>query len=347
MTVNHKSTLHWFLLAVILVILYAYPCEAQLSLVSTPTDGSARMIGMGSAVSALADDAGAFASNPAGLCFERSYVLSGMYSSLHGSLGTPLANRTWTGICVPISDFSVAANWVRFQSNDIRSHTSLLSSDIDQDEISVKNDLTRNFLTHYEDAMSLSVARNNILRIDWGWNQYILPVEFPIGATLRYTHASLNGSSATAWSADLATMMRINLRDMFFDDNYPYISASLSWKNVGAVALNWKSGRSDLYPSCSVLGIAVVQPLHGIESEVRVDYEHWTTITAGTRFGVEWKYRKFYFLRAGWCGPAFACGIGADLRFFTVDYAYQSSSENLLGDNHHFTIAFRLERLFL
>ncbi len=336
-----------FRVALVLFCLSLVHLHSQGTLVSSETVVGGRASAMGRAYCGLANDASAFAYNPSGLILEKSMVLSGQYSSLHGSLGTPLANQTWGGLHYAVDQWAVSANWVRFQSADQLTTPAIATDDLTAAERAIVASKANVFSPAYEDALSISIARQNIVKIDWGWNQYILPVEIPLGVTARYTHAALNGLGGKALSLDAAMMIRINLRDMFFSDEYPYLSFGWNWKNIGAAAMHWKSGRVDGYDSHTVVGFALIQPLESLESQVSIDYDHDNLGSAQERIGVEWRYRKYYNLRAGFYGSSFCCGVGADLRFFIVDYSFQASSNSILGLNHQLSLAFRLERLFL
>ncbi len=342
-----KHFLHSLLVLSSLLCLIPKSLLSQHLLYTNDAQISSRALGMGQAFCALANDASAFAYNPGGMVLEKSIVMSGMYASLHGSLGTPLANQTWGGLHYALTDWAVSANWIRYQSMDQLTNPRLDLSDLDVAENVVKTPRTNSFSPEYEDAISLSVARNNILRIDWGWNQYILPIEIPVGCTMRYTHGMINGLGGSSFSIDAGMLCRINLRDMFFSDDYPYVCFGWNWKNIGGSTMNWKSGQKDAFASHSVVGVSVIQPLESLESQLSIDYDHDSRSQASSRIGMEWTYRKYYSLRCGFYGSAFCAGIGADLRFFVVDYSYQSSSETILGVSHHLNLAFRLERLFL
>lgn len=337
-----------YTLCLALLLSLQYPVIAQNMLVTSSNCIGARSLGMGSAFAAVASDGTAFLFNPAGITLSSDYLLSGCYASKHGAIGQPLGNVAWGGINVPMNQWSASANWIRFQSADQQLNPDLSSiSSITQREKTIRQPTNQSFTTQSEDAFSVTVARQNVLKIDWGWNQYVLPIEIPVGLTLRHSRALNAGRLSTGWSLDAGVMMSINCRDMFFSDEYPYICFGWTLKNIGSTVMTSQSGHTDLYPFSSTIAFAVIQPLESLESEATLDYDHDTRDASSSRIGLEWKYRKFYFARIGLMGSNLCMGLGVDVRFFIIDYAYQFRSENNLGDTHQIQLAFRLQRLFL
>ncbi len=340
---------HWLICAHLVCVILGWSASlwAQPLLNGSDIAAGARQAGMGHAFCAMSDDASAFCSNVAGTAFETSTILSGSYTSLHGTIGTPLANLSWGGLQGTVQDISIGLNWLRLQSADQRIHPSYIGLNSQTVDSLLRSTAMQSFTPEYNDAFSMSAAHRFVLNIDWGWNQYVLPIEIPVGGTLRYEHAKLSTVDGHALSADLAFMIRLNLRDMFFDDTYPMVVFGYSVQNIGAASMRWDNSWSDASKAQQQLGWSIIQPLASLHSQLSIDYDVASSSSSPTRLGLEWKYRKVYSLRCGWMGSVFCAGLGADLQFFRIDYAYQHSSQTFLAENHQISLSFRLEHLFL
>lgn len=325
--------------------------EATSSLVTTDMPVGARSVGMGGAYTAVAADGSAFAWNSGGVSLNKNVIVSGMYGSHHGAIGTALANVLHCGAVIPLhdnlSDMVFSVDWLRFQATDQRLNPDLSGlNGLNEHEAAVKAAGTAQFAPQAQDAWCLSMARDNILTIDFGWSQYQLPIEFPIGLTARYLRATANGNSADGIAVDAGIMMRMNLKDMFFSDDYPRLSFSWALKNIGGTTLSWNTGHSDYFAYHYAVGIALTQPFPSLYGDMLLSYDYHSRDEGSSRIGAEWLFSKTYSLRLGIFDGALCCGAGVDLRFLVLDYAYQFSTQAMLGDIHRLNCSFRMEHIF-
>lgn len=315
------------------------------SFLEIPIGGKA--LGLGGAFTAVADDGTAFYWNPAGVSLVRNKLLSAMYSSQYGSIGSPGANFYFAGWTMPIGDIGVSANWIRLAINDIPLHADLREyTSLEQRYRLVKESQGGETFSDVEDAFLISFARNNKVELDLGWSYFKLPIEIPVGVNIKLLRQSLYDTEATGIGIDAGAMLRMNLKDFFFSEHWPEVTLAATVKDIGGTRLTWsQSQRVESVGASEAFGAALVQPLTAIDSRLTMSMDYSTRDADALSFGAELKYKRQFSFRAGLNDATVTLGAGVDFNFFDVDYAYLASSDTQLGQVHRLGLAFNFDKL--
>lgn len=353
MTIRRSTYRAWsgaFVVTVVMTVSNASMLRAQ----GTPYAGSfleipvgAKALGFGGAFTAIADDGSAFFWNPAGVSLVQSKLLSGMYSSQYGSIGSPGANFYFAGWTMPIAGLGVSANWIRFAVNDIPLHPDLRQyRSLEQRYQLVRAAQGGETFSDVEDAFLISFARNNKVNIDLGWSYFKMPLEIPIGVNVKLLRQNLYDNSATGIGIDAGAMIRVNLKDFFFSEDWPIVSIGASLRDIGGTRLTWsQTQRTEQIAATQSYGLAVIQPLAVIDSKLTMSLDLLVREPRALSFGAELKYKRQFSIRAGANESTMTVGAGVDFNFFDVDYAYLASSESQLGQVHRLGLAFNFDKL--
>jgi hypothetical protein len=308
----------------------------------------AKALGFGGAFTAIADDGTAFYWNPAGVSLVETKLLSGMYSSQYGSIGSPAANFYFAGWTMPIGSLGVSANWVRFAVNDIPLHPDLREyRSLEQRYRLVRQAQGGETFSDVEDAFIFTFARNTKVDLNLGWSYFNLPVEIPIGVNIKLLRQNLHDNSATGLGIDAGAMLRVNLRDFFFSEDWPTVAFAATLRDIGGTRLTWsQSQRTEEIGGTTTVGVAVVQPITAIDSRLTLSYDMAMRGVTSSSIGAELKYKRQFSVRGGINESTVTVGAGVDFNFFDVDYAYLASSESQLGQVHRLGLAFNFDKLF-
>ncbi len=334
------------------LLMAAAPASAQTtdryagSFLDIPLGGKA--LGLGGAFTALADDGTAFYWNPSGVSLVEKKLLSGMYSSQYGSIGSPLASYYFAGWSMPVRVINVSVNWIRFAVSDIPARPDLTQETSVQKryENVVKSAEDGETFSDTEDAFVFSFARNNKIDLSLGWSYFSIPVEIPVGVNLKLLRQSLYDADASAIGIDAGAMFRLNLKDLFFSDDWPTFSFGMTLKDIGGTRMTWnKTQRVEEIAGTTNYGFALIQPLKFIDSRATVAYDFDSREDEPGRVGLDVQYKKQFSFRVGMQRNALTVGAGVDFNFFDVDYAYLGYSATQLGGVHRLGLAFNFDKL--
>ncbi len=266
----------------------------------------ARALGMGSAFTAVADDASASYWNPAGLVSIGRPQLGAMHADL-----TLDRSYDYMGYAVPIGEkYAVAASYTRFSVDDIP-ETRLSSTDDDgngllDDPVLDGSGNVRIFgmFEDVEDNFTLSLAGRPMGGL-------------MVGANLKFLHQRLYDTSATGWGLDVGAIFRVSsrlkvgvaLRDLFSELDFG------SGLRTEDVPLTWSTGFAYRMPWDATLALDVVKTENS-DAFVRVGAEKWFM-------------NRRYALRVGSDDGEFTAGTSFSFSDWRFDYAYATSD---LGD---------------
>ncbi len=310
----------------------------------------ARALGIGGAYTAIADDGSGFFWNPSGTSLVERKLLSGMYSSQYGTIGAPLANYYFAGWTMPIKGFGISIDWIRLAVTDIPYHDDLtLIPSVEERYRLVRSEAGGDTFTDTEDAFFFSFARDNHVKLDLGWSYFSVPLEIPIGVNVKLIRQNLAENSASAIGVDAGAMLRINLKDFFFTDDWPMVSIGLALRDIGGSKLSWsETGHADEIAQSATFGLAVYQPIKPIDSRLILSVDRSGRYDGETSVGMELQYHRQFSFRAGFNRAAFAAGAGVDFNFFDIDYSYlapRDSEAGNLGNVHRLAVAFNFDSL--
>lgn len=307
----------------------------------------ARALGMGTASTAVADDAWGFFWNAAGLgLLPEGVLLSGMYSSQYGPLGSPLAHYFHTGLTISVAGLQLAGNWVRLTVPDLRHYPDLtrVLSPQEREEL-VRRAGGGDFIPNADDALWLTLARLFVVRVDFGWLRFVVPLEVPVGLNVKLVHERIAEHSASGMGLDIGAIVRVNLKDIAFDERWPRLALGLSLRDVGGTRLLWTTQRPHRIPPSTRWGLALTQPLEMWHMELTAAYDRDSRYGTSRHVGLEVLYRRSFALRLGWYAGVVTLGAGLDAGFLTADYAFMAESDTQLGSVHRLSVSVRLQRI--
>lgn len=307
----------------------------------------AKALALGGAFTALANDGSAFYWNPAGVALIENKLLSGMYSSQYGSIGTPLAGYYFAGWTMPVKTIGLSINWMRFAVTDIPYYDDLSKIPTAYERYKrIKSSPPSETFSDNEDLFSLSFAKNLTPSLDFGWSVSRVPIEIPVGANLKIIRQSVADNNATAIGIDFGFIVKINMQDIVLSDDWPIISGGVCIKDIGGSTLSWEQTKQEEeIRSVTNFGFSYQQPLKQYELKIIASYDHSGLYGGENKFGIEAEYRKQFSFRFGLNSSTLAVGAGVNFNFFDVDYAYLAPSSNQLGNVHRIGVSFNFDKL--
>jgi len=298
----------------------------------------AREVGLGQATMASVDDATAFHWNPAGLGMVRSFDAAASYSRLYAGL----ASHQMVAVGAAVDQrLRVGLSWVRLGVDNIPAYAPFPAfSDARSREEQAKQGPIGTF-GYSQNAAYLTVAWQTSREVALGWQYLTLPMELPIGATIKYLAVSAGDTiSGSAIGLDLGAQARFPLSRAFDNRLLGDMSLGLAIANVGRTRMTWDtpSRRGDTEPMQLRYGAAYEQPLAIIRSAVVLAMSG-----AGAKrgWGLEYRFLDELSLRMGKDmiaenGVSFGAGIG--WRGLRLDYALQRHD---LGITHRVSLHYR------
>jgi hypothetical protein len=277
-----------------------------------PVGGHA--LSMGAAYTAIANDESAFHWNPAGVSLLDHKYFGFMYSSEFGLPGSALANFFQFGMTYPMENASVALNWVRLGVGDMSHTPDLTGINITSErEKQVFNSFngTQDIFSDVQDAVVLSVARNNKFVVDWGWLYYSHPIEIPIGVNFKYIHQKV-GTFGTAQGIgiDAGMMLRFSLADYLLVPILGKVSVGLNVNDIGGTKLSWSTQHQQTVPMRIIGGTAYTQELSFINAVATLACDFGIHESEKPHFGLDVTYAENISVRLGLDQGDFAAGAG-------------------------------------
>jgi len=307
----------------------------------------ARALGMGTAFTAVADDAWGFFWNPAGTgLLPPTVLLSGMYSSQYGSLGSPLAHFFQTGLALPVAGLRLGLNWERFTVPNLRRYPDLtrVLSPQEREEL-VRRAEQGEFIPNADDALWLTLARLFVVPVDFGWMRFTVPLEIPVGVNFKLLRQRIAEHSASGIGVDAGTLIRVNLKDITFDERWPRLALGFLLRDIGGTRLLWTTQRAHRIAPSFRWGVSLAQPLEMWHLDATLAYDFDNRFGGSRNYGIELLYRRSFALRLGLHNGVLTLGAGADVGFLTLDYGFLADSDLQLGNVHRLSVSVRVQRL--
>ncbi len=307
----------------------------------------AHALSMGGAFSAIANDESAFHWNPAGVSLLDHKYFGFMYSSEFGLPGSALANFFHLGMTYPMANTSVALNWVRLGVGDMSHTPDLTGINITSErEQQVFNSFNGNqdIFSDVQDAVVLSVARNNKFVVDWGWLYYSHPIELPIGVNFKYIHQSI-GTFGTAQGigVDAGIMLRFSLADYLLIPVLGKVSIGTNFTDIGGTKLTWSTQHQQTIPMRILAGTAYTQELSFINSVATLACDFAVHEAGKPHLGLDVTYGENISVRMGLDQGDFAAGAGfVWQKKLKLDY---SLSLHDLGPEHRLSFGVDIDNI--
>jgi len=304
----------------------------------------ARALGMGDAFVSLADDGTAFHYNPAGTALVNTKILSMMYSSQYGSLFAPLSNFFFIGYAQKLQDLNVSVDWVRLSVDNIPLEPDLTVYDSpSQRELLVKTGSDNGSFSSADDGIYLNISRMFKFDVDFGWSLFKIPVQMPIGINFKIIHRLLDGRAASGVGLDGGFMLRFPLglagQKQDEADNFSF---GMNIRDVTNTRIAWDTQTTETIPRSLIWGMSYAAPISVLSGDVVVTFNRDSQY-GDFLFGGEYVYAKMLSVRVGSDASNLTAGVGINLGFMHVDYAFLAQD---LGNVNRVSASFYLDKVF-
>ncbi len=307
-----------------------------------------RALGMGGAYTAIANDESAFHWNPAGVALIPDRLVGFMYSAEYGTPGNSLADFYQLGFTYPMKDITLALNWTRLSVGDLAQTPDLTNVGVTDEREQMVEELygsAPNYFSDNEDAVILSVARDNKLSLDWGWLYYKETIDVPIGINFKIIHQAIGSfGTANAIGVDGGAMLRFSLGEFLLNPSLGNVSFGVSVTDIAGTQLAWSTQRTEIIPMQVTGGIAYAQPIPVIHSVATVSSDFILNESTQPRFGLEMTYEKNISLRVGLDQGEFTTGAGYNWEH-KIDINYSLSINNALGPENRLSFSADLDNI--
>ncbi len=311
-----------------------------------------RALGLGGQYTPIDNhDGTAFYWNPAGVSLTQSGILTLLYSNQFGSLGDPLSDFIYVGYAQEISKgFGFSVNWIRNSISNIPLTASLDLNQGDIGQILHRQDLINGSFSNTDQALILSLAKNVVSSVDFGWQYFDLPIELPIGINFKYIHQSFSGASEVEYSGsgvgiDLGAILKFKLGDFVSNQAYGDVAIGGTVRDLFNTPISWNT---DLKTKATIkrsylLSFSYKQPVRIISSSLIFLLTLDSKYEDITSLGLEYKFQDILALRIGSYDENLTLGAGFHIfNEIYLDYAFQSHE---LGDPHRVGLTVDLLKL--
>lgn len=309
-----------------------------------------RALSMGGAFTSIANDESAFHWNPAGVSLLEDRTVGLMYSAEYGTPGNSLADFYQLGFTYPLKGMSVGLNWVRLSIGNLNHTPDLTNVSVTDERAQLVEEIyagAPNYFSDNEDAIVLSLARDNKFTIDWGWLYYKEKIEIPIGVNFKIIHQAIGSfGSSNGIGVDGGAMLRFSLGEFLQDSILGPISFGASVTDLAGTRLAWSTQQTEIVPMHIYGGTSYTQPFPGIHTEATFAMDFLIAERAQPRFGLELTYDSDISLRAGLDQGEFAAGAGYNWKN-RVNVNYSLAINDALGPEHRLSFGLDLNNLFL
>ena len=283
-----------------------------------------RASAMGGAFSTLADDGFGFYWTPAGCAKVFNLQFSGMYVPLYGGFGSSLADYHHIGFSMPFAGATLGLNWIRLSVSDIPQFPNYNGLDYNsrRNLIIGSNGSPAGYFSDSEDAFYFTFARLNDIRLDLGWQYFVIPLEIPIGVNFKIIRQSLAGYSAFGMGADAGMQFRFSLEDVLTIKGLGDFALALNYQDFTQTGIDWGDSGSDAIPANLKWGLGFFQELPFIKSKINLTYDRDNRWEIENHYGAEIIYLERYALRLGHEFHGWTAGAGVQYKNFILDYAF-------------------------
>lgn len=314
----------------------------------------ARGVGMGGAMASVTNDASSFYWNPAGM----GYVSGLHFNAMYANLWDGLANYSSAGLTLPVSAAVFSANMVRLNVPDLQRHP-------DYDQFLQRPDSLRfvirngdtiyyNSVQEYllatgarpqglfsdnESAIFLTFAKLNKLTLDLGWSYFQVPLEIPVGASIKIINQSVGGSGGSGVGIDLGAQLRFSTTDVFSERWKAKIAYGFNWQDMTRSQVDWGDNNKDAMPPNFRNGVSLTQKMPGRNNFLILSLDHENRFARTFHYGGEYRMADVLALRGGLWGDEWTAGAGVTVWRATVDYAYRGRD---LGTTHRVSVGVKL-----
>jgi hypothetical protein len=303
-----------------------------------------RALALGNAYVALAEDGSGFYWNPGAMAFITQMEASAMYANLFNSL----ENHGYINFTLPVfGGVILSASWIRLAVDDIpRMFDENLirytrEQRMSRDRSLWLTALPQGSFSFTNNAYFFTFAKLVHWKANLGWQYFELPIDFGYGINFKWVDLALDDKKGNGIGVDAGIKVKLGLQDLFNSEYYGDLSFGVSSQDLLRTRLTWNTDtkHQDIIERSWRYGLAYIQPLNFLSSDLVLAYDIYTKYQGSGHLGVEYIYRSMFALRLGSNAGAFTAGAGIAYWHFRLDYAYQGHDD--LGNSHRVGIGFR------
>lgn len=284
-----------------------------------------RPLGMGGAFSALANDGSAIYWNTGGLSQIRESEVQAMHAFLYGNL----ASYDFLSYVQPLpNDVSIAFNVTRLTVSDIPyfDEKYLLATNVDE-RINNSNlhlpGVPDGRFRSTDDLYQFAFSKTIKFGANMGWQFFEIPFELGMGGNIKFIQRQIKDNLGSGTGFDLGLKLRTDMAVIFDEDGLGDLLFGLNFQDVSGTTVTWdtNSEMKDEILFNTKAGVALVQPIASLKSELTLAYDYDYVYMGTSHYGADWNYDNRANLRLGYYDTNFSCGASLKVYGAYLDYA--------------------------
>ena len=327
-----KILIHIFLIILLPGILFAGRYAGDFILIGS----GVRPLGMGGAFTAVANNGSAIYWNSSGLAQIRDIEIEVMRAFLYKNLAT----YDFFSFCIPLpANTTIGISFTQLSIDDIPFYSEewLVGTNVYIRSRDVDLHLTGEpdgFFSSNDQLFEFAFAKNFSQVINLGWLLFDLPVEYYIGGTFKYIKKDLYKFLGSGMGGDISFMVKTDFALITDIDWLGEIKFALNLQDIGGTKITWdtRSKHTDEIITNPKYGLALIQPLNFIKSEINLAFDWNTMYEYNRHIGVELIYKDLLSFRSGLFNEHFTAGMGIRYKKFLINYAFITNDD--LGGSH-------------
>lgn len=317
-----KKTLVFALLIMAVAVLSAGRYAGDFMMIGA----GVRALGMGGAFSALADDSSAIYWNSGGLSQIRDSEAAAMHAFLYGNL----ASYDHLSYIQPLpNDVTIGFNVTRLTVSDIPyfDEKYLIGTNVDQRITNSDYHLPGipdGRFRSIDDLFQFSFSKNLKFNADMGWQFFAIPVEIGIGGNVKFIQRRIKDNLGSGTGIDIGLKIKTDLAVLLDEDDLGSLHIGFNFQDIAGTDVNWdtSSENRDEILFNTKFGLALVQPIPELDSELTLAWDKDYVYQGTHHFGIDWAYNDMANLRMGYHDKNFSCGASLSLYGVWLDYAF-------------------------
>lgn len=284
-----------------------------------------RSLGMGGAFAALANDCSAIYWNPGGI----SQIRESEVSAMHAFLYNGLASYDNVGYCQPLPNgVTIGLNLTRLTISNIPvfDERYLIGTNVDQrinNSVYQLSGIPDDKFSSHDDLYQFAFAKHLHYDLNMGWLFFAVPLDFHMGGGVKYIRRELLDNQATGIGLDFGFKVKTDLGILFDWEELGKLDFGMNFQDISGTDISWDTQTDHVDQALfnTKIGLAVTQPFPALESNLTVAYDYDYVYDGTSHYGVEWAYKDFGAVRAGYYDKNLTCGATVKVYGVGIDYA--------------------------
>lgn len=285
----------------------------------------AKALGMGGAFVAVANDGSAIYWNPAGISQIRSSELMAMHAFLYNGL----ASYDNISFCQPLpSEVTIGFNYTRLTVDEIPlfKEKYLIGTNVDErinnSNLQLPGEPDGHFRS-YDDLFQFAFAKHIGVDANLGWLFFEIPFDFYFGGNVKFIKRKLQNFLGDGTGVDMGFIVKTDMASIFDIEQLGEIAFGTNFQDITGTDISWDtpSGRKDEVLYNAKLGVAVLQPVPRLKSNVTLAFDVDHVYQKVKHYGLDWEYNNLAALRVGYYDRNITCGASVRIYGINLDYA--------------------------